>query len=106
MDAVTIHSVLEPKKIKSATVSTSSLSIYHKEFGIDAMILGFWILSFIPVFSLSFLTFIKRFFSSSSLAAGIIYISDIVTMSPDSLDSSLCFIQRVISLDALCIEVK
>ena len=36
--------------------------------GPDAMILGFWMLSFEPTFSLSFLTFIKRLFSSSSLS--------------------------------------
>ena len=33
------------------------------------MILDIWMLSFKPTFSLSFLTFIKRLFSSSSLSA-------------------------------------
>ena len=33
--------ILEPRKIKSATVSTVSLSICHKVMGPDAMILGF-----------------------------------------------------------------
>ena len=33
--------ILEPKKIKSATVSTVSPSIYHKIMGPDAMILVF-----------------------------------------------------------------
>ena len=37
--------------------------------GPDAMILVFWILSFKPTSSLSFFTFIKRLFSSSSLSA-------------------------------------
>ena len=37
--------------------------------GPDAMILVFWMLSFKPGFSLSFFTFIKRFFSSSLLSA-------------------------------------
>ena len=37
--------------------------------GPDAMILVFWMLSFKPTFSLSSFTFIKRFFSSSSLSA-------------------------------------
>ena len=37
--------------------------------GLDAMILVFWMLSFKPTFSLSFFTFIKRLFSSSSLSA-------------------------------------
>ena len=37
--------------------------------GLDAAILGFWILSFKPAFSLSSFTLIKRFFSSFSLSA-------------------------------------
>ena len=37
--------------------------------GPDAKILGFWMLSFKPTFSLSSFTFIKRLFSSSSLSA-------------------------------------
>ena len=56
--------ILEPKKIKSDTVSPS---ISHEVIGLDAMILVFWILSFKPTFSLSY--FIKRLFSSSSLSA-------------------------------------
>ena len=61
--------ILEPEKIKSATVSTVSPSICHEVMGVDAMILVFWMLSFYPTFSLSSLTFIKRLFSSSSLSA-------------------------------------
>ena len=37
--------------------------------GPDAMILVFWMLSFMPTFSLSCFTFLKRLFSSSSLSA-------------------------------------
>ena len=37
--------------------------------GPDAMIFVFWMLSFKPTFSLSYFTFIKRLFSSSSLSA-------------------------------------
>ena len=59
--------ILEPPKIKSAAVSTVSLSISHEMMGPDAMILVFWMLSFKPTFSLSSFTFIKRLFSSSSL---------------------------------------
>ena len=33
--------ILEPKKIKSATISTVSLSICHEVMGLDAMILAF-----------------------------------------------------------------
>ena len=58
--------ILEPPKIKSGTVSPS---ISHEVVGPDAMILVFWMLSFMPTFSLSSFTFIKRLFSSSSLSA-------------------------------------
>ena len=61
--------ILEPRKIKSATVFTVSPSICHEVMGSDSMILVFWMLSFKPTFSLSFFTFIKRLFSSSSLSA-------------------------------------
>ena len=37
--------ILEPKKMKSATVSTVSPSIYHEVMGPDAMILVFRILA-------------------------------------------------------------
>ena len=61
--------ILEPPKIKSNTVNTVSRSISHGVIGPDAMIFVFWMLSFKPTFSLSSFTFIKRFFSSSSLSA-------------------------------------
>jgi len=61
--------ILEPKKVKSATVSTVSPSICHEVMGPDAMIFVFWMLSFRPTLSLSSFTFIKRLFSSSSLSA-------------------------------------
>ena len=57
---------LEPKKIKSVTVS-----IFPHPFevmGLGSMILVFWMLTFKPAFSLSSFTFIKRLFSSSSLS--------------------------------------
>ena len=60
--------ILEPPKIKSATVSTVPPSISHEVMGPDAMIFVFWMLSFKPTFSLSYFTFIKRLFSSSSLS--------------------------------------
>ena len=56
--------ILEPKKIKSVTVSIVSPTICHEVMGPDAMILVFWMLSFKPNFSLSFFTFVKRLFSS------------------------------------------
>ena len=48
--------ILEPKKIKSVTVSTVSPSICHEVMGPAAMILVFWMLSFKPTFSLSLLS--------------------------------------------------
>ena len=60
--------ILEPRKIKSATVSTVCPSSCHEVMGLDAMILVFWMLSFKPTFSLSSITFIKRLFSSSLYA--------------------------------------
>ena len=56
--------ILEPKKIKSLTVSIVSPSICHGVKRPDAMIFVFWMLSFKPTSSLSSLTFIKRLFSS------------------------------------------
>ena len=61
--------ILDPKKIKSVTVSIVSPCICYKVIGLDAMILVFWILSFKPTFSLSFFTFSKELFSSSLLSA-------------------------------------
>ena len=42
--------ILEPRKIKSVTVSTVSPSISHVVMGPDAMIFIFWMLSFKPTF--------------------------------------------------------
>ena len=61
--------ILEPKKIKSVTVSIVSPSLCHEVMGLVAMILVFWMLSFKPSYSLSFFSFIKRLFSSSLLSA-------------------------------------
>ena len=58
--------ILQTPKIKSVTVSTVSSSICHEVMGLDTMILVFWMLSFKPTSSF---TFIKRLFSSSSLSA-------------------------------------
>ena len=48
--------ILEPRKIKSVTVSIVSPSICHEVMGPDAMIFVFWMLSFKPAFSLSSFT--------------------------------------------------
>ena len=56
--------ILEPKKIKSLTVSIVFPSICLDVMGPDTMILVFWMLSFQPAFSLSSFTFSKRLFSA------------------------------------------
>ena len=62
--------ILEPMKIKSVTISIVSSSICHEVMGPDAMIfMILWKLSFNLAFPLSFFTFIKRLFSSSSVSA-------------------------------------
>ena len=61
--------ILEPKKIKSVTVSIISPNICHEVMGLDAMIFVFWMLSCKPAFSLSYFIFIKRLFSSPLLSA-------------------------------------
>ena len=61
--------ILEPKKIKSVTISFVSPSICHEVMEPVAVILVFWMLSFKKTFSLSPFTFIKRLFSSSLLSA-------------------------------------
>ena len=61
--------ILEPRKIKSVTVSIISPSICHGVMAPDAMILVFGMLSLKPTFSLSSLIFIKRLFCSSLFSA-------------------------------------
>ena len=51
--------ILEPKKLKSVTVSIVYPSICHEVMGPDAMILVFWMLSIKPSFPLTYFTFIK-----------------------------------------------
>ena len=81
--------ILEPRKIKSVTVSTVSTfspSICYEVMGPDAMILVFWMLSCKPTFSLSSFTFIKRLFSSSSLSA-LKVVSSAVILEPPKIKS-------------------
>ena len=63
--------IIEPKKRKSVTTSTFSLSICLKVMELDAMILGFFFLifSFKAAFSLSSVNLIKGLFSSSMFSA-------------------------------------
>ena len=108
MAAVTIHSDFGAQKIKAVTVSIVSTSVFHEVMGPGAMIFGFWKLSFKPEFSLSTYTFIKRLFNSSLHSATRVMssASEVIDISPGSLDSSLWFIQPSILHDVLCIEVK
>ena len=64
--------ILEPIKVKSATVFTLSPSICHEVIGPEAIILVFWMLSFKPTFSLPSFTFVKRLFSSSLSALRVV----------------------------------
>ena len=122
--------ILEPKKVKSVTISTVSPSICYAVMGPDAIIFVFCMLSLKPTFSLSSFTFIKRHFQFSSVQSlicvwifvtpwttacqvslfftfchksGVIYLSEVIDISPSNLDSSLCFIQPSVSHDVLCI---
>ena len=52
--------ILEPKKMKSAPVSTFPLSIFNEVMGLDAMIIGFLTLRFKQAFSLLTGTFPNR----------------------------------------------
>ena len=100
--------VLEPKKIKSATVSVVFPSICHEVMGPDAMILVFWQLSFKPTFqsplslssrgSLVLLPFLPLEWYHLHIW-GCWY-------SPGNLDSNLCFIHPNILHDVLCIKVS
>ena len=59
--------ILEPKKIKSVTLSIVSPSICHEVMGLEAMILVFWMLRFKTAFSLFSFSLIKRLFSSAEV---------------------------------------
>ena len=97
--------ILEPKKIKSVTISIVSPSICHEVMVLDAMISAFWMLSFRSAFSLPYFTFIKRFFSSfllSCIRVSSAYLRLLIFL-PTILIFNLCFIQPSISHDVLCI---
>ena len=118
--------ILEPKKIRSVTVSIFSPSICHEVMGLDVMILVFWMLSFKPAFffgvgggvalflnvchvrvksafSCSSFTLTERLSGSSLLSAIRVVssaLSEVVDISSNNLDSSLWFIQPGISYSA------
>ena len=94
---------LEAKKIKSVTVSIFRPSICHEVMGQDTMILVFecWVLG--QIFHSSLSPSSRGFLVPLNfLPLGIVYISEVVDISPNNLDSSLWFIQPGISDDILC----
>ena len=94
--------ILEPKNIKSLTVSIVSPSICHEVMP-WFLFSECWVLSqlFHSPLSLSSRDYsVLRF-----LMCGVICISEIIDISPCNLDSNLCFIQPGISHDALYIKV-
>ena len=100
--------ILEPKKIKSVTVSIVSPSICHAGMELDAMIFVYWMLSFKPTFSLSSHVHQEALYFLFAFCheGGVICISEVIDISPGNLDSSLCFIQPSISHYVLCIKIK
>ena len=104
MSAVTVCSDSGAQGNKVCHYFYFFLSIGHELMGLDAMILAVLMLRFKPAFSLFYfhqeaLLFLFTFCHNS----GIICIYEVVDISPDNLDSSLCFIQSGISHDVLCI---
>ena len=99
--------ILEPRKIKTVTVSIVSPSYTMKRwdqmpwssffecwvFLVFFVCFFIWMLSFKPAFSLSSFTYIKR----------LSCIYKVIDISPSNLDSSLCFFQPSILHDVFCI---
>jgi len=72
--------------------------------GPNAMILVFWMLSFKPTFSLFSFNFNQEalyFLFAFCYKGGVTCISEVIGISPGSLDSNLCIIQSNISHDVL-----
>ena len=77
---------LEPKKIKSVTVSIVSPSICHEVMGPDATILVFWMLSFKPAFSLFFhFQEALQFLFTFCHKGGVICVSEVTDISASNL---------------------
>ena len=69
MAAVTVHIDFGAQENKICHCFHFSPSICHEVVGPDAMILVFWMLSFMPAFLLSSFTLIKRLFHYSTVSA-------------------------------------
>ena len=98
--------ILEPKKIKSVSVSTFDPFLPWSD-GNRCYDLRFLNIEFKSAFSLSSFNIIKRLFSSSLLPAikvvSSAYASEVVDISPSNLDFSLWCIWPSILHDVLCI---
>ena len=96
--------ILEPKKIKSFTVSIVSPTICHEMMGPDAMTLGFRTLSFCQLFHSPLSSSSRGSLASLGFChkGSVICIPEVIDISPGNLDSNLCFIQPGISHDVLC----
>ena len=92
--------ILEPKKMKSLTVSPS---ICYEVMGPDAMILVFWILSQLFHCPLSCSSEALAFLFAFCHKGGVICISEVIDISPGNPYCLLCFIQPGISHDVLCV---
>ena len=98
--------ILEPKKIKSVTVSIVSPSMCHEVMGPDARIFIFWMLRFKTAFSTPLFHLHQealQFFFIFCHNGGVICISEVIGISPGNLDYSLYIIQPGISHNVLCI---
>ena len=101
--------ILEPKNMKSDTVSRFPPSICHEVIGPKAMILVFWMLSCKPAFSLYSSTFIKRLFSfclfsaikvvSSAYLRLLLFISAVLISACDSSSLTFCMMWSAYKLN-------
>ena len=103
--------ISEPKKMKSLTVSISSLSICHEVMEPDAMILDFWMLSFNPAFFHSLLSplwrlplhfpcFIYIFFCHNKLQLHTFPFYHLLNQA-NQFVKSICFHSRLVSHESL-----
>ena len=97
--------ILEPKKIKSFTVSIVSPSICCEVMGPDAMILVFRMLSFKSTFHSPFSLSSRGFLVLLHFLPGgsVICISEVIGIAPGNCDSSLYFLQPGIPHDVYTI---
>ena len=96
--------ILEPKKLKSITVSIVSPSVCKEVMEPDAMILVFecWALSQLLIRLFPFHPEALQFLFAFCHKGGVICVSEVIDISPSNLDSNLCSIQFRILHDVLC----